>query len=153
MNLVRRNYVFPKLYNPFFDDDLFFKWDSFWPEIFEQKTNDTNIRPSTDIIDGENEYSIEIEMPGIAKDNLKISTENQYIIVEANRQETKNESKKGYVYNEIKRGSFSRKFLIPSEVDTDPNNINATYKDGILKLVLPKKKQETLDKIVNVKFE
>lgn len=153
MNLVKRNYVFPKSYNPFFDDDLFFKWDSLWPEVFDQKNSSVVIKPKADITDGENEYSIELEMPGITKDNLKISTENQYVIVEACREETKNESKNLYSYSEIKRGNFRRSFLLPSEADTNPDNIAATYKNGILKLTFQKKREDKNEKTINVKFE
>ncbi len=95
-------------------------------------------RFSTDIKDTGSAYELEAELPGFDKKDIGIDIEGDYLTVSAEHKENKDEKdKKGnYIRRERYYGSFSRSFDV-SGVDTE--HIAASYKDGVLKLVMPKK--------------
>lgn len=97
-----------------------------------------NMRFRADIKDVGNAYELEAELPGFAKENISIDIEGDYLTVSAERSETKEEKndKGGYIRRERYCGSFSRSFDISG---VDAQNIAAAYKDGVLKLTMPKK--------------
>lgn len=98
------------------------------------------MRFRTDIKDAGKAYELEAELPGFAKEDIKIDVEGDYLTISAEHKENKDEKdKKGnYIRRERYFGSFSRSFDI-SGVDTE--KITASYNDGVLKLTMPK--QET----------
>lgn len=91
----------------------------------------------TDIKDEGDHYLLEAELPGFEKENIKVSVEDGYMTITAERNSSNEEKKEnGYIRRERSYGSFSRSFDVTS-VNTDA--IKAEYKDGILALTLPKK--------------
>lgn len=90
----------------------------------------------TDIKEKDEEYLIEIDLPGYEKENIKIDVEDGYLTVHANI-DTKNEEKEGkFVRKERYMGSCSRSFYVGTEVRTE--DIKAAFRNGILKLEIPK---------------
>ncbi|MBI3482500.1 MAG: Hsp20/alpha crystallin family protein [Bacteroidetes bacterium] len=81
-------------------------------------------------------YQIQLAAPGLAKKDFKIETDNGVLTISAEKEE-KAESKNGYARTEYSFNSFSRSFTLPE--NSKPDNINAKYEDGILKLTVPKK--------------
>ena len=95
----------------------------------------------TDIKEKEKEYLIEMDLPGYEKENIKIEIENGYLTVQANRSESKEEKEEGkFVRKERYSGECSRSFYIGEDVKEE--EIKASFKNGILKLVVPKKGTE-----------
>ncbi len=96
-----------------------------------------NMRFRTDIRDIGGAYELEAELPGFAKEDIKIDIQGDYLTVSAERRQEKDEKdgKGNYIRRERYYGSFSRSFDI-SGVDVE--KISAAYKDGVLKLVMPK---------------
>ena len=92
----------------------------------------------TDIRDKGNEYILEADLPGFEKQDIKIDIDDHYLTISAERHsESEEKDKKGnYLRCERSYGSFSRSFDV-STVKTD--EIKAAYKNGVLKLTLPKK--------------
>lgn len=92
----------------------------------------------TDIEEKENEYLIDIDLPGYEKENIKIDVEDGYLTVHA-EVDSKNEEKEDgkFVRRERYVGSCSRSFYIGDEIQSE--DIKATFKNGILKLEIPKK--------------
>jgi len=97
-----------------------------------------SMRFRADIKDTGKAYELEAELPGFAKEDIKIDVEGDYLTVSAERKESKEEkdAKGNYVRRERYYGSFSRSFDISG---VDAENLAASYKDGVLKLVMPKK--------------
>ncbi len=100
-------------------------------------------RLATDIYETENDVVVEVQLPGYKKEDLKISIHDDYLRIEGKSAEEKEEKGKNYWRKEIRRGSFAQVIPLPVEVDT--KNGKASFKDGILKIVLPKihKEEET----------
>ncbi len=94
----------------------------------------------TDIRDNGDSYTLEADLPGFSKDDIKVDAENGYLTISAERHsetEEKEGGKNHYVRRERSFGSFSRSFDI-SEIDEDA--IKAKFENGVLTLDLPKRK-------------
>lgn len=89
--------------------------------------------PEVDIIEHENTLEFFMELPGMEKSDVKISLENNFLVI---RGEKKNHfNNESLVRSERRFGKFSRKFEVP---DVDRSRISATFNNGILKVVLNK---------------
>ena len=109
-------------------------WNDFMTPFF---AGDRNLM-KTDIRETENEYILDIELPGFAKEDLKVSMKDGYLTVQAGTESEKNEDdkEKNYIRRERFSGSYSRSFYVGDEVkETD---IKAKYDNGVLQLSIPK---------------
>ncbi|QJD30022.1 Hsp20/alpha crystallin family protein [Methylococcus geothermalis] len=106
-----------------------------WPSLF--RTGLTSVRvPKVDVIDRADEVVVKAELPGVTKDNLEVSlSEDMFTLRASSQAETKDE-KGQYFYREMSRGEFSRSLRLPCAVDAD--KAKASFKDGILEVVIPK---------------
>lgn len=95
----------------------------------------------TDIRDEGEKYVMEAELPGFTKEDIKLDINGSYLVLTAEHKNEKDEKddKGKYIRRERTYGSYTRSFDITG-VDTE--NISAEYKDGILKIDLPKKASE-----------
>ncbi len=95
----------------------------------------------TDIKDEGSHYVVESELPGFDRDDINVDISDGYMTVSAShRTENEKSSEDGsYICRERSYGSYSRSFDL-SGVDSD--SITAEYKNGILRMVLPKSKAE-----------
>jgi HSP20 family protein len=94
--------------------------------------------PRVDIADDEKQLMINAELPGIAKEDVKITINEDKILTlrgEKRREETKTD--KNYTRVERSYGSFTRSFALPDTVDT--STVSASFADGVLKITLDKK--------------
>jgi len=96
----------------------------------------------TDIKDMGDHYQLEADLPGFKKEDINVDIDGDYMTISGERHsEFEEKDKKGnYVRCERSYGSYSRSFDL-SNVRTD--DISAEYKDGVLKMKLPKRKEET----------
>lgn len=97
------------------------------------------VKPAVNIQETDQEYRLELVIPGMKKEDLVISLENDMISVSANQKEQNEESKENYIRKEFSFGSFQRSFTLPDTVDAE--HINAVYENGVLDLMLPKKEE------------
>jgi HSP20 family protein len=121
---------FRPFYMPnFFDDDFF-------PVL----SNRNSSIPSVNIREDDKIYVLDLAIPGIDKNNLKIDINEDVLTISSENKNETEESKDGYKRKEFSYSSFCRSFYIPENVDRD--KIEASYKDGILSVGLPKQEQE-----------
>lgn len=113
------------------DFDLF--EDMFKDPIFKNE----NKVMKTDIKENDNNYIIDIEMPGYEKENIKIEVEDGYLNVHAYENVDKDNSEGNYVRRERYFGECSRSFYVGDDIEVE--DIKANFKNGILKLTVPKK--------------
>lgn len=109
------------------DFDSFYEGDSTWRA--------TNGMPRTNLYDDGNQFAIQAEVPGMTKDDISIKIQGNYLELSGTR---KSDAPEGYKAHRIEReaASFTRSFTLPSEVDAE--KVNASLKNGILSLTLPK---------------
>ena len=91
---------------------------------------------STDITDDGNAYTLEADLPGFKKDDIHVDINGDMLTISAERGSQNEEKKDGYVRRERSYGSYTRSFDI-SGINAD--QIDGSYQDGVLKLVMPKK--------------
>ncbi len=88
-----------------------------------------------DIKDKKDRYEIDADLPGLKPEEIDVSLSDGYITISAEHKEEKKSEEEGYVLNERRMGRFSRTFGVG---DVKEDQISAEYKDGVLKVVLPK---------------
>lgn len=92
----------------------------------------------TDIKEHENNYSIVVDLPGYIKEDIKVSVEDGYLTIHATMNSENEEKEKGkFVRRERYFGECSRSFYVGDDITTE--DIKASYKNGSLKLEVPKK--------------
>lgn len=106
--------------------------------------------PKVNVISHDTNVEIVAEIAGFTKEDISVELdENVLSIVGKASQQTESTDKSVYLIRELKRSSFSRSFKLSEELDA--TNIDATFKDGLLKLVIPRKvkqKEATVSKVV-----
>jgi HSP20 family protein len=99
----------------------------------------TSWSPSVDIFETEGEIVVKAELPGTDRKDITLHLENNVLTLRGERRFEKETKEENYHRIERAYGNFSRSFSIPATVDEE--TIRADYKDGVLKIVLPKKEQ------------
>jgi HSP20 family protein len=92
--------------------------------------------PAVDVEETESEYIVKAELPGLKKEDIKISITDDTLTVSGERKMQKEEKGKTYHRIEMNYGKFERTIRFPSEVL--PDKAKASYKDGILSITIPK---------------
>jgi HSP20 family protein len=125
--------------NDWFFDGLPSLFDDFFnfPDELKHSWN-----PSIDIKETEKTFIVEAELPGLDEKELDIKVENDILSIKGEKkEETEEKDKEGKVYfSERKYGAFERCLKLPDVVNQ--NEISANYKNGILKINLPKDEQK-----------
>lgn len=106
-----------------------------WPHWGEFKMPELH-GPKVDIIERDDEIVIQAEIPGIDKKDIDISVTSDTITIKGQTEQEKKEETGNYHRREISRESFTRTLNLPSTVDSE--KAKASFKDGILKITLPK---------------
>ncbi|MDH4261949.1 MAG: Hsp20/alpha crystallin family protein [Spirochaetia bacterium] len=106
--------------------------------------------PTMDIKENKDSYLIKAELPGVEKENVNISIEDGVLTIKGEKKTEKEEKDDKTHRVECSYGSFFRSFTLPREVKSD--QIEASYKDGILKLKIPKS-EESKPKQIEVKIK
>lgn len=88
-----------------------------------------------DIKENEQEYVVEAELPGVKKDDVVVELKDNTLSITAQVNSETNEETSNYVRKERRQGTFSRSFYVDN---VDSAGVKADYKDGILKILLPK---------------
>lgn len=127
MSIVKRNnLLFPSFINEALKPDWF----------GGMETLNSNV-PSVNIKENETDFEVELAVPGFKKDNFNIEIDDNILTI-SSEVESENEAAEGnYTRREFSYASFKRSFSLPETVNED--EINANYKDGILRLSLPKR--------------
>ena len=118
-------------------DDAF---DDLFREFFARTESDI-IEPAADIAESDREVTVKMAVPGVDKDQIKISVENGMLDVHGETRKETEEKKKNYHRREIRFGAFRRAVTLPTPVDVD--KATAKLKDGILTITMPKSKAAT----------
>lgn len=92
--------------------------------------------PRTDVIDRDENYLVRVEVPGVDKKDIEVSLADNMLTVKGKVQHEEKEQKDDYYRCEISQGAFSRTLMIPGAVDA--SKVQASLKDGVLEVTLPK---------------
>ena len=106
--------------------------------------------PAVDIAEHDDEFVAKVELPGVNKEDVKITIESNILTIRGEKKQEKETKKENYHRVERSYGSFQRSFTLPSTVKSD--KIDAIYKDGVLQITLPKA-EEAKPKQIEVKVK
>lgn len=120
--IVKRNYGYP-----FFDI-----FDDFFTTNSSRRTSSSL---KTDILELENGYELNIDVPGFAKEDIKISLDKGYLTIEAKREEEVEDKESRYLRRERFSGTCARSFYVGEDILEE--DIKAKYENGILQLSVP----------------
>jgi len=92
--------------------------------------------PAMDMKENENEVTAMVELPGLSKNDIKVSVKNDVLSITGEKKAEKTEEKENVHRVERSYGYFKRSVVLPVEVDSE--KVKASFKDGVLKITLPK---------------
>lgn len=95
------------------------------------------VSPAVDVTENDKEFHVTAELPGIEAKDLKISVTEGYVTIKGEKKAEQTEEREDYFRQERSYGSFQRVIALPDNANLD--KAEATYKNGILKLAIPKK--------------
>ncbi len=126
--------------------------DRLWDSFFEgrPKVRFGEWFPSLDVAETKNDIVVKVELPGMDQKDINISLSDGHLIIKGEKKQEKEEKEENYHFIERSYGTFTRSVQLPKEVKHD--KISASYKNGVLKVVLPKS-EEAKKKEVKVKIE
>ena len=130
MMLVPRRNSFD-LFDNFFEDDFF-------------QRRERNLM-KTDIREKKDKYIVDVDLPGFEKENIDLTLKNGYLEISAKvEKEDNSEEEEKFVRQERFYGECSRSFYVGEDITED--DINAEFKNGILKIEVPKKEEQRREK-------
>jgi HSP20 family protein len=108
-------------------------------DFFNFFQNKSNSVPAVNIREDEKNYALDLAVPGMDKKDLKIDVNEDVLTISSESRNESDENKNGFRRKEFSYTAFSRSFYIPENADRD--KIDASYKDGILSISLPKQEE------------
>ncbi len=129
--------------------------DRIWQEFFgksylPEKWESIEWIPAIDVSETNDAVIVKIDVPGVKPEDMEISLVDNVLVIKGEKKKEEEEKKENYYRMERYYGSFMRSIQLPCEVDE--NKIEASYKDGVLKVVLPKKPEEK-KKVIKINVE
>lgn len=121
--------VFPSIFDDFFRD---------WSATNFSDTNTT--LPAVNIKENENEFKVEVAVPGMDKSDFKIDLDNNVLTISSEKTNENQEKNENYTRKEYSYQSFKRSFTLPKTI-VDSEKIAANYKNGELIIVIPKREE------------
>lgn len=128
MHLIPKNTFFREIFDDLFDMPIMRSGDIMRSDIYEEDDN----------------YVVEMDIPGFNKEDLLVDYNNGYLNIIA-KKETEQEKNKNYIRRERYYGEYKRSFYVG---DIDESLIKANFENGILKVIFPKKQLEDNSKKV-----
>ncbi|MEP3836414.1 MAG: Hsp20/alpha crystallin family protein [Algibacter sp.] len=128
------NQNFPTLSNwldDFFNRDL--------PSVFTSNFNTGITLPKVNIKETADAFMVEMAVPGLKKSDFHIDIDNQALSISTETKEEKEQKEENFTRREFGYSSFKRTFTLPESVNDE--KINASYNEGILSILLPKKEE------------
>jgi HSP20 family protein len=123
--------IFERFHQKMMKEDMFSKFTFSFPTT-----------PAMDLFDQGDEYVLKADMPGAEKNKINITVEDRVLKVEAKTSKEKHEKGKGYLKQERFISSYMRTITLPK--DANAMKFKSEYKDGVLKITIPKKKKEVI---------
>ncbi len=126
-------------------------WESFFEGGLRKKGEEGGEWfPALDVSETKNDIVVKTEVPGLDPKEIDISLSDGILTIRGEKKQEKEEKEENYHLIERSFGTFSRSIRLPREVQSD--KINATYKNGVLKVTLPKS-EEAKKKEIKIKVE
>lgn len=137
-SLTKKDDIFEQFFDNFLDDFL---------QPFNDKIEERFNTFKVDVIERDDSFIIEADLPGFEKDNVTIEYDNNYLTISAKKEENEVEVEGNFIRRERKCGEFRRSFFIEN-VLTD--QITAAFKNGVLRVELGKNKKLEAKRVITI---
>lgn len=134
-NLIKRNGFVPVPSTPSFFDDTVLRDIFGWGNL----ASAGNTLPKVNILETNEAFRVEMAAPGMKKEDFHVELDNDTLIIQSEQTSENEDENTSFTRREFSYQAFKRSFYLPNTVEAD--KIKATYKDGILRLEIPKKEE------------
>ena len=118
----------------------------FFDDMFDEIREENRMK--CDIYEKDNVYNVEVDIPGISKENIKIECNKGTLTITAESKKEEIDNSKKYLHRERRSyGKVQRSFYLG---DIDEENIKASFNDGILKIEVPKRLEEDTKRYIDI---
>lgn len=128
--IVKHRAFLPNLTDEFFGKEFF-------TNVWDYNSGD-NI-PAVNVVETNDDFKIEVAAPGLQKEDFRIDLHNNVLSVSSEKEEKKEESDGKFMRREFGYSTFKRSFTLPNIANTE--KVQASHKDGILSITIPKKEE------------
>ncbi len=132
------------------NQDIFSQMDRMLGSLYKDEPDWEYRSPQIDVREEEDRYLMEADLPGYSEKEVNLRVEENLLVLEAKKEEKKDEKAKGYILRERSSVGFKRSFVLPKDVDA--SQISAVMKNGMLTLEL-KKAEAAKPKTIEVKVK
>ena len=125
--------------------NVFRNFASVFPGVFDSDAAEGGRNPKVDVFDDGGNFVVSAELPGVSREDLDIDVKDNRLTIKGEKKLENKTEKEGYLRVERSYGLFERSFFLDDNIDRE--NIKAEYKDGVLRLTLPRKQDEPSKKV------
>lgn len=111
----------------------FEEWSARMPALFER-----GLEPPMNIAETEKSWTVSVELPGFSEKDVQVEVMGKQLVIKGERKWEEEKKNKEYHRVESAYGAFERTVALPENVRLDPDAISASYKRGVLEIVVPK---------------
>jgi HSP20 family protein len=122
-------------------NDLFSRFFEDWPMSTAGREGWMPI----DVAEQDDQFTVKAELPGLKNDEIDISVQDNTLVISGEKKFEREDEKDNYYHVERRYGSFRRAVSLPASVDA--NKVEASYRDGVLSITLPKSEQSKAKRI------
>lgn len=142
--------LLPRVRNGFLEptfDDMYSMFDKFFADRTPSLSTD---KFKVDLQNNSKEYVIDADLPGINKDDIKLTLEDDHLSIgfEVKKENVEEDKEKNYVHKERTYSSMQRRFYLPN---SDASKVEAKMENGVLNIVIPKKEAESKQIEIGIK--
>ncbi|MBC6608122.1 Hsp20/alpha crystallin family protein [Hymenobacter sp. BT188] len=123
--------------------------DRFFNDTVASRGRLSSFSPQVDAYETERGYQIEAALPGMKREDIKVDFQQGRLTISGERQFKNEQNDRRYHLVESSYGSFQRSFQMPDTVD--PSQIEASFEDGVLRVMVPKDTQKTMRHQINIR--
>jgi HSP20 family protein len=118
---------------------------NFFDNFFTEEWKEDSYYPNADVYEDEKNVYVEVDIAGLDKKDIKIELDNNVLSIKGERTERQRTEKETYYCEERSSGKFERRFNLGNKIQGE--QINADYKNGVLKITVPKKEESKATQI------
>ena len=107
--------------------------------------------PAMEVIERPDAIVVRADLPGLAADDIEVTVQDNVLTISGERRQERQEENEGVVRSEVTYGSFARSIVLPDNVD--PENVNATFRDGVLEVSVPVARERDRGKRIEVQAD
>lgn len=130
--------------------------NGYLPSVFDAFFNDANMsensvvftRPDFNVYETESQFVVEAAVPGLEKSDFNIEVKDNVLEISSQKEKTEEKKENKYYYRGFSYGSFKKSYTLPDNADKE--KIEASYENGILKVMIPKDKEAKILKQIKV---